>query len=54
MPPFTELEGESDHLMIYDKVYVKIVCLSLTMLNLYRCFINLVSPFNWPCYVFLT
>jgi len=28
--------------------------LSLAVLNLYRCCINLVSPFNWPCYVFLT
>jgi len=28
--------------------------LSLAVLNLYRCCINLVSQFNWPCYVFLT
>jgi len=33
---------------------LKIENLSLTVLNLYRCCINLVSQFNWPCYVFLT
>ena len=33
---------------------LKIVNLSLAVLNLYRCCINLVSQFNWPCYVFLT
>jgi len=32
-----------------DRVYVKN---SLTVLNLYRCCINLVSQFNWPCCVF--
>jgi len=51
MPPFTELEGESDHFMI--KFMLKIVYLSLSVFNLYRCYINLVSQFNWPCYMFL-
>jgi len=32
----------------------KIVYLSLAVLNLYRFCNNLVSQFNWPCYVFLT
>jgi len=36
------------------KFILKIVYLSLTVLNLYKCCINLVSQFNWPCYVFLT
>jgi len=36
-----------------DKVYVKIVYLSLAVLNVYRCCINLVSQFNWPCNMFL-
>ena len=31
---------------------LKIVYLSLSELNLYRCCINLVSQFNWPCYGF--
>jgi len=39
--------------IIYDKVYVQ-NSLSLPVLNLYRCCINLVSQFNWPCYVVLT
>jgi len=30
---------------------LKIMHLSLALLNLYRCCINLVSQFNWPCYV---
>jgi len=38
---------------MYDKIYVK-NSLSLAVLKLYRCCINLVSQFNWPCYVFLT
>jgi len=29
---------------------LKIVYLSLAVLKLYRCCINLVSQFNWPCY----
>jgi len=33
---------------------LKIVYMSLAVLYLYRCCIILVSPFNWPCYVFLT
>jgi len=32
---------------------LKIVDMSLAVLNLYRCCINLVSQFNWPCYVLL-
>jgi len=36
------------------KFMLKIVSLSLAVLNLYRCSINLVSQFNWPCYMFLT
>jgi len=36
------------------KFMLKIVYLSLAVLNLYRCCINLVSYFNWLCYVFLT
>jgi len=28
--------------------------LSLAVLHLYRCCINLVSQFNLPCYVYLT
>jgi len=31
-----------------------IVYFSLAVIDLYRCCINLVSQFNWPCYVFLT
>jgi len=34
------------------KIMLKIVYLSLAVLNLYRCCIYLVSQFNWPCYVF--
>jgi len=34
------------------KLMLKIVYLSLAVLNLYRCYINLVSQFNWRCYVF--
>jgi len=37
--------------IIYDKVYVK-NSLSLAVLNLFVCCINLISQFNWPCYVF--
>jgi len=33
-------------------IMLKIVHLSLTVLNLYRCCTNLVSQFNWPVYVF--
>jgi len=33
---------------------LKIVYLSLAVLNVYRCCIDLVSPFNWPCFVCLT
>jgi len=33
---------------------LKIVYMSLSVLNLYRCCINLVSPFNLLCYMFLT
>jgi len=33
---------------------LKIVYLIFAVLNLYRCCINLVSQFNWPCYVFLS
>jgi len=40
MLSFTELEGESDQFML------KIVYLSLAVINLYRC-INLVSQLNW-------
>jgi len=36
------------------KFMLKIVYLSLAVLNLYRCCIDLISQFNWPCYVFLT
>jgi len=36
------------------KFMLKIVYLSLAVLNLYKCFINLISQFNWPCYVCLT
>jgi len=36
------------------KFMFKIVYLSLSVFNLYRCCINLVSQFNWPCYMFLT
>jgi len=36
------------------KFMLKIVYLSLAVLDLYRCFIILVSQFNRPCYVFLT
>ena len=39
--------------MMNDKDYVN-NSLSLAVLNLYRCCINLVSQFNWSCYVFLT
>jgi len=31
---------------------LKIVYLSLAVLNLYRCCINAVSQFKWSCYVF--
>jgi len=34
------------------KFRLKIVYLSLAVLILYRCCINLVSQFNWPCYMF--
>jgi len=34
------------------KFMLKIVYLSLVVLNLYKLCINLVSQFNWPCYVF--
>jgi len=37
--------------MMNDKDYVN-NSLSLAVLNLYRCCINLVSQFNWPCYEF--
>jgi len=47
MPPFTNLEGQ---FMI--QFVLKIVYMSLAMLYLYRCCINLVSPFNWLYYVF--
>jgi len=33
---------------------LKIVYLGLAVLNLYKFCINLVSQFNWPCYMFLT
>jgi len=36
------------------KFMLKIVYLSLAVLSLDGCCINLVSQFNWPCYVFLT
>jgi len=32
-------------------IMLKLVYLSLALLNLYKCCINLVSQFNWPCYV---
>jgi len=31
---------------------LKIVYMSLVVLDLYKCFIILVSQFNWPFYVF--
>ena len=34
------------------KFMLKILYLSLAVLNLYRRCINLVSQFNWPCYIF--
>jgi len=33
---------------------LKIVDMSLAVLNLYRCCIIMVSQFNWPCYVLLS
>jgi len=33
---------------------LKIVYMSLVVLDLYKCYIILVLQFNWPCYVFLT
>jgi len=45
MPPFTDLEGQSDHLVV-----LKIVNMSLVVLDLYKCCVNLVSHFNRPCY----
>jgi len=36
------------------KFMLTIVYLSLSVLNVYRCCTNLVSQFNWTCFVFLT
>jgi len=47
-----ELQNRFHNDMI--KFMLKIVDLSLAVLNLYICCISLVSQFNWPCYVFLT
>jgi len=33
---------------------LKTVYMSLAVLNLYRCCIILISPFNWLCYVVLS
>jgi len=33
---------------------LKVVYMSLVVLDLYKCCIILVSQFNWHCYVFLT
>jgi len=36
------------------KFVLKIVYMSLVVLDVYKCCIILVLQFNWPCYVFLT
>jgi len=41
--------------IIYDTgCFKNSLYMSLVVLDLYKCYIILVSQFNWPCYVFLT